>query len=999
MNSYKNAEDIMNLTEGSECNPTPTLFIGLGGTGAGVLFNLRRNMLSHVWSGGEGTQISSLSEFPCAEYLCIDLDFSSFVAEEKAVRNSLHAELLFKPSEAMAKRLDLLKYLGSDEIFQSFPHVEEWFPIPPRKAEALNFLDGCYRSIRSISRLYFYDRFRDIKSSIEQALSNLRNNALSSDKHKRLGLKPDPQALRVVVVASVAGSTGSGTLIDVGYLSKILLSKCGVKKTYVTSLLILPTAYKWGNAKHMQANSYATLMELESCMLGSGTHVSSWDGSEEFSAMPARPFDDIYLLDTENQAFGKTDNEVDSLRMAADVLFQDLLGSEYSQKKRFSSVNQRQHTIFPYNSKVGQGLYGKAFRSSFTRSYSSFGQSVLDMQLQLKQANALEYQVLRMLAVLFGYSAEKDTFGHSNYLSEAFGELFNSEVDRIQQKFRALMAGLLLRIKFNNESIERSSAMFQNLSGLDGAAEEAQNISEADLRSWVDEVFANLGAELDQFKTIESPDGGFGLCAKLRNHVNVKTKQLEQQRRLGNEVNPLIAALDALPLGERKSMLVQTMQRAMPWAALKLDGYLKEEKPEEQYKCLIGVKDHVEFKKRYGDMLLAAIPPSSKMTATQVGFVEISEPGRLVCYVELSGLPLPAIRSLADWHAAYKVENKKIPVHTHKQVSKFVHVIEMNESELASRYSDFELMVQALALGDLSRSPKCNENGRLRLKIRESERSVGDERVIRLNGFEDYCRSALQGKSENSLGLLKSPSQKEIWYLLMLYYVESVYPIWEKTSEDNATCVEKYLPTLVCENLLERARLDLLRSGKSAAEIEQLKKIASEVLHQWSDEIVGSEADPYPHEVGGPEGAKLQPKRALKMEVFGEDWTHMSTPNALPSKMKLDFMPFHQSQVLPPSLPKFGPMPPPLALSTSPWHLHVNGTNYGPFALDLLRSMIPTGQFGSQTMVWREGMPAWLPACTVPELSVLFMPAPVSPPFLNTRVPQPKSANLPPFAS
>jgi len=185
----KNAEVNKSLTVNSEGNITPTLFIGVGGTGAEVLLNLRRNMLSHVWSGGEEVQLSTLSEFPYAEFLCIDLDFSAFRESSKPDRDSLHVQAYFSPNETISKRLDLFKYLGSEERLRSFPLVEEWFPLILRNNEGYErFFNGSFMQIRSISRLYFYDHFWEIKSSIEQSLSNLRNNAVRSDKHSQLRL-------------------------------------------------------------------------------------------------------------------------------------------------------------------------------------------------------------------------------------------------------------------------------------------------------------------------------------------------------------------------------------------------------------------------------------------------------------------------------------------------------------------------------------------------------------------------------------------------------------------------------------------------------------------------------------------------------------------------------------------------------------------------------------------------------------------------------------------
>jgi len=1228
----------------------PTLFIGVGGTGAEVLFRLRRKILSQVWTGGtEATRLESLSEFPFAEFMHIDLDASTVVETGKSASDTLHAQVTFKPNESYVKKLDLEKYIGSDEKLRSFPAVEEWFPLTPLKIREININpEKGAGQIRSISRLYFFDRYQEIKSGIDQSLSNLRNSVNNAEKHKRLGLTLEAGALRVVVIASTAGGTGSGAFVDVGYLSKILLDKSGASSKSVISVLMLPTGFKKANAGRTQANSYAALMELETCMRGSNSHVGRWSESDEYSNFPARPYDDVYLLDTENVGFAKTENVTDCFQMVADVLFEDFSTAEFSNRKRSISVNQNLSKSYPFTSRIDPSKYGD-LKLAYSRSYSAFGQAILDTQVQQKQSSVVERQVARMLGVFFGVSADQttsnvaqptetdrdemlerlhlkwsnevvdydfslargrfnrgdeisiatvvtellrvdgrlrlddiktgieknfdavknagnykewpvklqellkqirrdtikgidagsglhedgiqkrrfelrkdlmsdqleggvipslwslvdnkekggldftialihlmkdrmenaetglaklledasrrfaDLSGFVNneeitnlkeHLEQAVGKIisarshseakwqqlseavklfvvshmqsvacreaallvrelsqdlgrktgtdaagepiwagFIGDLERGRQNVRALMLNSVRRIESNTEAMKQSHAMFRVLPAPTSSVDDLKDLKDSELRSWAVDVFENLGGTRDLYRMIESAEGGSELCAKLRNQAISKIMQREQAKELGHAVNPLFVALDSLPQGERRSVLVDTMQRAMPWVAIKLDGYLKEEKPEDQYKCLIGVKDCIDFKKRYGDIILASIPQASKMTAVQVDFVEISESGRLVCYVELSGVPIPSIRSLSDWYAAYKIEDKIAPLHVHKHVSKFVHVIEMNESVLKARYEDFKLMVQAIALGDLTRSEKPKDNGRLSVKINTEEHSVGDERVIRLNGLDQADRTSLQEIVGDSLKLIKNPHQKVMWCLLMGYFVGKVYPVKKIIDSANKSTSLKYLPTLVCESLYAEAKKALIGMEKTEAKILDDYKTSEDLLFQWTVEIPGSEADPYPHELRASEEVKLLPKRVLKMDVLSENWTY---PIAQPVQAAPAMAHVPQANILPAAAPGFSSMPPPMAVPALQWHLHVNGTNYGPFAPDLLRSMIPTGQFGAQTMVWREGMPAWLPACTVPELSVLFMPAPVTPPVLNTGMPPAMSAPPPP---
>ena len=61
--------------------------------------------------------------------------------------------------------------------------------------------------------------------------------------------------------------------------------------------------------------------------------------------------------------------------------------------------------------------------------------------------------------------------------------------------------------------------------------------------------------------------------------------------------------------------------------------------------------------------------------------------------------------------------------------------------------------------------------------------------------------------------------------------------------------------------------------------------------------------------------------------------------------------------------------------------LYVGGQQYGPYDYKTLKSFVPTGQLTKDTLVWQQGMPAWLPAGQVPELQALFAPAVPKPPI------------------
>jgi len=72
-------------------------------------------------------------------------------------------------------------------------------------------------------------------------------------------------------------------------------------------------------------------------------------------------------------------------------------------------------------------------------------------------------------------------------------------------------------------------------------------------------------------------------------------------------------------------------------------------------------------------------------------------------------------------------------------------------------------------------------------------------------------------------------------------------------------------------------------------------------------------------------------------------------------------------------------MPPPPPMSQ--YFIAVNGQQTGPFTIQQLQGMIASGQFNTSSQVWKQGMPAWGAATTVPELQALFGSMPPPPPI------------------
>lgn len=74
-----------------------------------------------------------------------------------------------------------------------------------------------------------------------------------------------------------------------------------------------------------------------------------------------------------------------------------------------------------------------------------------------------------------------------------------------------------------------------------------------------------------------------------------------------------------------------------------------------------------------------------------------------------------------------------------------------------------------------------------------------------------------------------------------------------------------------------------------------------------------------------------------------------------------------QSSVTPPPVP------------TASYHIAVNGQATGPYDINTLRQMTATGQFSSESLVWKSGMSEWVKAETVDELKSIFAVMPPIP--------------------
>ncbi|MEW5827119.1 MAG: tubulin-like doman-containing protein [Candidatus Bipolaricaulota bacterium] len=256
------------------------LLVGLGGTGTKVLQYIKGQFLLH-----EGRVP------PQVRLLAIDTDRQVKVnAIDKAIAALDRVEFF---------RIDLRDI----RPFIRTPEISSWV-LPDEMLSFEDMEDGA--GARRVSgRIAFFSEAKEIQRRIDNALVALRTAETEPDE----GLAADDADPRdaaqveVYVVGSLAGGTGSGMFLDVGYMLRDML---GPERNRIVGFFLLPKAYTRipNSSSRVEGNGYAALKELDYLMgckeeftveYPLGVRVV-WGGSHS----GRKPFNFIYLLDDIN---------------------------------------------------------------------------------------------------------------------------------------------------------------------------------------------------------------------------------------------------------------------------------------------------------------------------------------------------------------------------------------------------------------------------------------------------------------------------------------------------------------------------------------------------------------------------------------------------------------------------------------------------------------------------------------------------------------------------
>ncbi|GGS27991.1 tubulin-like doman-containing protein [Deinococcus knuensis] len=272
----------------SNTEVTKTLVIGLGSTGTRVANNLIRRL---TWKYG------SADRAPWVQFMAIETNTNE------------PAPILSPRGDFFPIALDGKTYgqILSDPGAHRKIHLEKWADMTTLRR--LKDTEGGAGNIRMVGRLTFMmdPNYTTIRRALLSRITNLRDLQSSGAQEQR-GALPDGSnptitfaaggEIRVFIVGTLCGGTGSGLLPDFGYFVKSLPLRETEK---IIGIFSLPhpnlTSAIASNAERLKKNAYTALVELNHYHQGTPDTlppITYADGT--VANMTTQPYDLPYLV-------------------------------------------------------------------------------------------------------------------------------------------------------------------------------------------------------------------------------------------------------------------------------------------------------------------------------------------------------------------------------------------------------------------------------------------------------------------------------------------------------------------------------------------------------------------------------------------------------------------------------------------------------------------------------------------------------------------------------
>ena len=283
----------------------PTLLVGLGGTGSKIVCRVSKMV---------------------TEEQRRHIGFAVFDTDINELREIQEANPFIRTIQTSTK-LTVGEYLNIDT------HARDtWFPVNGiLNSKALTEGAG---QVRAISRLA-------LDTAIRAGNMEPLHNAIE-DLYKLEGDSGE-QALRVVIVSSLAGGTGSGLILPVAlYPKNYLATKFQASANITRGFFILPEVFYevirgQTERNNLRCNAYAALRELDAFLMkGDKTLPDKYEktvkvefprvGSMDMEEYDVRPYDFCFLFDAQNTEGKKLNSFNQYLDHAANCIYSQSIG-------------------------------------------------------------------------------------------------------------------------------------------------------------------------------------------------------------------------------------------------------------------------------------------------------------------------------------------------------------------------------------------------------------------------------------------------------------------------------------------------------------------------------------------------------------------------------------------------------------------------------------------------------------------------------------------------
>ncbi len=247
----------------------PTLFLGVGRTAGRIMLPLRRRFED---------RFGQLSGVPALQMLLLDTD-------GKDLLEVSHKRGGFKPHELLGLPLRRPQdYRNASRALLQWLS-RRWLYNIPRSLKT--------EGLRPLGRLALVDHAEEVIKRVQAAIALSTAEDSLTQSQETTGLQFQANSMRIVVVSSISGGTGSGMVVDLGYLARYLLKEQGFPDDNVCGILTHSTGRNPRTSELAVVNAYATLRELNHF----GRLGSNYPG-EKSCHLPPRKEDNLAFRDT-----------------------------------------------------------------------------------------------------------------------------------------------------------------------------------------------------------------------------------------------------------------------------------------------------------------------------------------------------------------------------------------------------------------------------------------------------------------------------------------------------------------------------------------------------------------------------------------------------------------------------------------------------------------------------------------------------------------------------